>query len=97
MEKVLISLPDQLATRMRATMPARQRSKIITHLIEEEIERRERVLYECAVAVEKDRDLHLEMEEWDITLRDGLNDNKKTSIVYKAKKSTHKKPKGTKK
>jgi hypothetical protein len=76
MEKVLISLPDQLAARMRAAIPQRQRSKIFTHLIEEEIERREHALYECALAVEQDASLHKEMAEWDITLSDGLSEEK---------------------
>lgn len=74
MEKILISLPDQLAARMRAVIPGRQRSKTITHLIEEEVEKRERLLYECALAVEKDSALKKEMEDWDITLNDGLDD-----------------------
>jgi len=74
MEKVLVSVPDQLAARMRAAIPARQRSKIITHLLEREVERRERKLYECALAVEKDRSLNDEMSEWDTTISDGLND-----------------------
>lgn len=90
MEKVLISLPNQLAARMRATIPARQRSKIITRLIEEEIKKREHALYECAVAVENDNDLNLEMEEWDVTLIDGLNhDNEPLFPAKKAKKSKH--------
>jgi metal-responsive CopG/Arc/MetJ family transcriptional regulator len=75
MEKVLISLPDQLAIRMRATIPPRQRSKIITHLIEKEIERREASLYKCALAVEQDSQLRKEMEEWDIVINDGLNED----------------------
>lgn len=74
MEKILVSVPDQLAARMRAAIPARQRSKIITHLIEEEISRRERLLYECALAVEKDAALRKELKEWDTTLQDGLDD-----------------------
>ncbi len=74
MSKVLISIPDQLATRMRAAIPTRQRSKIITHLIEKEIEKRERALYECAAAVEKDSTLRNEMKDWDVTLQDGLDD-----------------------
>jgi hypothetical protein len=74
MEKILISIPDQLAMRMRAAIPSRQRSKIITHLIEAEISRREKTLYDCAVAVEKDRALSKEMKEWDVTLQDGLED-----------------------
>ncbi len=74
MEKVLISMPDQLAARMRATIPARQRSRTFTRLIEREIEKREKALYECAVAVEKDTALRHEMEDWDVTLQDGLDD-----------------------
>jgi len=73
-EKVLISIPDQLASRMRAAIPARQRSKTISSLIEKEIEKREKALYECALAVEKDAALHQEMKDWDVTLRDGLED-----------------------
>jgi hypothetical protein len=92
MEKVLISLPNQLAVRMRAIIPNRQRSKIITHLIEEEIEKRERILYECALSVEKDKDLGQEMDEWNITLNDGLNEDKvTTSTANKIKKNTRKK------
>lgn len=74
MERVLISIPDQLAVRMRAAIPARQRSKTIAHLIEEEIKRRENRLYVCAIAVEKDRALQQEMKDWDVTLQDGLDD-----------------------
>lgn len=72
MSKVLISISDQLVSRMKATIPQRQRSKVIAHLIEKEIEKRERALYECAAAVEKDDALRQEMEEWNVTLQDGL-------------------------
>ena len=74
MEKVLVSIPNQLALRMRALIPNRQRSKIITSLIEEEVIRRETNLYECAKAIEADEALNQEMAEWEsITLNDGLN------------------------
>lgn len=76
MEKVLISIPDQLAIRMRAAIPRRQRSKIITYLIEKEIEKRERILYECALAVEHDSALREEMDDWNITMNDGLSEDK---------------------
>lgn len=74
MKKVLISVPDELAARMRATIPARQRSKTIAKLIEKEITKREQSLYECAIAVEKDTKLREEMEEWNVTLSDGVDD-----------------------
>jgi hypothetical protein len=73
MEKMLISLPNALAARMRVIMPSRQRSKIIVHLIEKEITKREHLLYECAAAIEKDDSLRQEMEDWDVTLQDGLS------------------------
>lgn len=74
MSKVLISIPDKIAARMKATIPPRQRSKVIVQLLEQEIEKREKALYECAVLVEKDLVLHEEMKAWDVTLRDGLVD-----------------------
>jgi len=74
MTKILISMPDKIASRMRAFIPQKQRSKVIVQLIEKEIEQREKALYECAVAVEQDSELSQEMEDWDVTLRDGLSD-----------------------
>ncbi len=58
MNKVLISMPHELNTRMKAIIPTRQRSKTIAHLIEKEVEKREKRLYECAAAVEKDQTLN---------------------------------------
>lgn len=74
MNKVLISIPDKIASRMRAAIPQRQRSKIIVQLIEKEIEKREKALYECAMAIEQDNALNQEMKDWDETLQDGLAD-----------------------
>lgn len=84
MQKVLISLPDQLASRMKAIIPERQRSKIVASLLEAEIIIREKALYECALAVENDISLKTDMAAWDETLNDGLDDysqpSKKGSI-----------------
>jgi hypothetical protein len=74
MSKVLISIPDDIASRMRAAIPDRQRSKVIVKLIETELKKREKALYDCAVAVEQDNLLNDEMDDWDVTLQDGLND-----------------------
>lgn len=74
MHKVLISIPDHLAHRLRITVPARQRSKVLADLIEQEIERREKSLYACALEVEKDEALNKEMKAWDITVSDGIKD-----------------------
>lgn len=74
MQKLLISIPDQLVLRMRAVIPNRQRSKEISSLIEKEVEKREKSLFNCALAVEKDQNLKNEMSDWNITLQDGLTD-----------------------
>jgi hypothetical protein len=74
MHKLLISVSDSLACRLRVAIPSRQRSKVIASLIEKEIEDREKTLYSCALKLEKDSCLNSEMEGWDITLSDGLKE-----------------------
>ena len=70
--KVLVSLSDKLYARMVAVIPPRQRSKVVAGLLEEEVRRRERELYKCALAVEQDEQLHNEMADWDVTVGDGI-------------------------
>jgi metal-responsive CopG/Arc/MetJ family transcriptional regulator len=74
MQKILISLPDDLAVRLKAAFPHRQRSKVIAQLIAAEVTRREKILYQAAMDVEQDATLNKEMEDWDNTLQDGLDD-----------------------
>jgi len=73
LQKVLISMPDNLFARMKVLIPPRQRSKVLSELIEKEIERREKTLYQCACEVEKDDALNREMEDWDVTIGDGID------------------------
>jgi hypothetical protein len=74
MHKVLLSIPDSLIDRMKAVIPSRQRSKILSKLLEDEVKRRETDLYQCARDVENDKDLVAEMKEWDATIEDGIDD-----------------------
>ena len=74
MHKFLISIPDDLAGRLRVIIPPRQRSKVIARLITKEVEERENSLYACALAVEKDEALNKEMAGWNVTISDGLNE-----------------------
>jgi hypothetical protein len=74
MHKLLISISDSLAYRLRVAIPSRQRSKVISSLLEKEIEDREKTLYSCALEVEKDSLLNSEMVGWDITINDGLKE-----------------------
>jgi hypothetical protein len=70
--KVLVSLSDELYARMQTVIPPRQRSKVVADLLEEEVRRRERELYDCALAVEQDEQLQAEMADWDVTVGDGI-------------------------
>jgi hypothetical protein len=70
--KVLVSLSDELFARMQAVIPPRQRSKVAADLLEKEVRRREREIYECALAVEQDERLQAEMADWDVTVGDGI-------------------------
>ena len=72
MQKILVSLPEDLLNRMKTTIPPRKRSQVVKQLLEKEIRRREKALYECAVAVEKNKALNKEMAEWDATTGDGI-------------------------
>ncbi|MEI8055261.1 MAG: hypothetical protein WCH10_04600 [bacterium] len=66
MHKILISIPENLVSRLRVNIPSRKR------VIEKEIEQRERNLYACALEIEKDKLLNEEMWMWDVTISDGL-------------------------
>ncbi len=70
--KVLVSIPDSLYSRMTATIPPRQRSRLIAKLLEDELRKREQELYQAALAVEQDEELGAEMKEWDVTVGDGI-------------------------
>ena len=73
-QKVLLSLPDRLADRMKAVIPPGQRSKVLADLLEIEVKRREEDLYQCALDVENDQALSEEMKDWDVTAGDGIDD-----------------------
>ena len=73
--KVMFSLPDQLVSRMKSAIPARERSKVAALLFEKEIKAREQALYHCAEELEKNKDLLNEIAQWDSEFsEDGLKD-----------------------
>ena len=74
MNKILISIPNELASKFRVAIPARQRSQFVANLITKEIEQLEEQLYSCALGVENDKSLNDEMSVWDITVTDGLKE-----------------------
>ncbi|OGT40168.1 MAG: hypothetical protein A3F12_07895 [Gammaproteobacteria bacterium RIFCSPHIGHO2_12_FULL_38_14] len=73
--KVMFSFPDKLVTRMKATIPPRERSRVLAVLLENEIIKREQKLYSCAKELEESTALKTEMAAWDSEFsEDGLKD-----------------------
>lgn len=74
MAKVMISLPDSLIERMKASIPTGERSHVLAELLEKEIEARESQLYARALELESNKELRTEMQAWDQTFgNDGLD------------------------
>ncbi len=77
-QQLLVRISDDVARRLRRTVPARQRSKFIEDLLEQalpagEVDDRD-PLYLAALAVEQDDSLAAEMAEWEtVTVDDGLS------------------------
>ncbi len=72
MTTMLFTLSDELAERVKARIVAGERSVLVSRLLEQELERRDRALYKCAIEVEQDEALRAEMADWEVTLMDGL-------------------------
>lgn len=62
--RVTLSIPDPVARKLRALVPSRRRSRLVTRLIEEEIRRRENALAEACRAANRDKPLEREIDEW---------------------------------
>ena len=72
---LLLRLPPELLTRFKSLVPSRQRTSVISSLVEHEVRRRERELENVARQVEADDVLSEEMNEWDATAEDGIDDH----------------------
>lgn len=62
--RVTLSIPDPIAQRFRAAVPARQRSRLVTGLIEQELARRDDALAAACHAANSDPALELEIDQW---------------------------------
>lgn len=74
-EQLLLRLPDDLVRRFKQTVPSRQRSAFVQHLLEQALPRtdgEDDPLYQAALAVERDARLATEMAEWEATVGDGV-------------------------
>jgi metal-responsive CopG/Arc/MetJ family transcriptional regulator len=73
-QQIPVSIPDELAVRMRSVITSGNRNRIISAILEKEIRKREQALYEAAVAVENDDAINAEMSDWEVAVDDGIID-----------------------
>ena len=75
---MLIRLPDDVASRFRSLVPARQRNKFLADLVAKAVADQESDLEKIAAAVtleeSNDRELQQELADWQQTNADGLDD-----------------------
>ncbi|RLE24911.1 MAG: hypothetical protein DRJ65_09070 [Acidobacteria bacterium] len=62
--RVTLSIPDPIAQRFRAAVPPRQRSRLVTGLIEQELARRDDALAAACHAANSDPALEKEIDQW---------------------------------
>ena len=72
--RVNFMLPKEVYISLKALIPERKRSQVVTGLLQHEIKKRKNDLFKIAKSVDKDTALNSEMKEWDTTLKDGLGE-----------------------
>lgn len=85
-QQILIRLPEEVAAKLRAAVPARQRNKFVADLVATAVARQDDELAKIATAVtneeKRNPKIAREMRDWEATVGDGL----------KGKHGTHAKP-----
>ncbi|MFH1076657.1 MAG: hypothetical protein V1753_07455 [Pseudomonadota bacterium] len=59
-----LSIPDIIARRFQATVPPRQRSRLIARLLEQKLAEDSDMLAAACLAANRDRILQKEIDEW---------------------------------
>ena len=71
--RITLSIPDEVAHRFQASVPARQRSRLVTRLLEQELKERDNSLAAACRAANRDKALEKEIEEWQ-AFEDGIEE-----------------------
>ena len=75
-QQILIRLPDEIAAKFKAAVPARQRNKFVAELVATAVARHEEKLAKIATAVtneeKRNPSIAQEMRDWDAAVGDGL-------------------------
>ena len=68
-----LSIPDAVAHRFQAAVPARQRSRLVTRLLKHELSERDNSLASACRAANRDEALQREIDEWQ-SFDDGMTE-----------------------
>ncbi|WP_198145984.1 hypothetical protein [Desulfonatronovibrio magnus] len=71
--RITLSIPDEVAHRFQAAVPARQRSRLVTRLLEQELKDRDSSLAAACRAANRDKALEQEIDEWQ-AFEDGIEE-----------------------
>ena len=75
-QQILIRLPEEIAARLKAVVPPRQRNKFVSDLVATAIARHEDELAKIATAVtneeKRNPKIARETRDWEATIADGL-------------------------
>lgn len=71
--RITLSIPDNVAHRFQAAVPARQRSRLVTRLLEQELSERDDTLAAACRAANRDKVLQREIDEWQ-SFDDGIKE-----------------------
>jgi len=78
-QQILIRLPEDVAARFKAAVPARQRNKFVADLVARAVARQEDELTRIAAAVtdeeRRNPELAQEMRDWEATIGDGMEEH----------------------
>jgi hypothetical protein len=72
MTTVRFSLPEEIIQSLNQLVPHQQQDQFVAKALRKALEQQEQALYECALAVEQDEELNAELDDWQVTLTDGI-------------------------
>jgi len=72
MTEIHFSLPEEIISSLHQLVPANEQDQFVASVLRKALEMQEQALYECALAVEQDEALNAEIDDWQVTLTDGI-------------------------
>jgi hypothetical protein len=72
MTTIHFSLPEEIIHSLNQLVPLDEHDQFVARALRKALEQQEQALYECALAVEQDEELNAELDDWQVTITDGI-------------------------